>query len=256
MSDEGIKTPSGSGQKKASNIGVPAAIVLAGGLVALAIYFGGGRASVTQPANVPGGADDAAGAVPDAAVPTEPPVGDFRPVTADDHIRGSADAKITILEYSDTECPFCKDFQETMQQVMTDYPNDVRWVYRHAPLEQLHPKAPHEAVAVECAAEQGKFWEYLDKIYEVTPSNNGLDESKLPEIAQQVKVANLTQFNSCLSSDKYKQKVADDLVDAQAAGLRGTPYSILIASDGTKTPINGALPVVSVKAMIDGVLGK
>ncbi len=229
--------------KQQSALGVPIAIVLAGGLIALAIYYGGGTSRV---ANAP---------VPTAPPqPAAPTIGDIRPVSDQDHVRGPADAKITIIEYSDLECPFCKQFHPTMQQLVREYPNDVRWVYRHFPLEQLHQQAPQESVAVLCAAEQGKGWELIDKIYEVTTSNDGLDLTTLPTLAQQVGVANRTQFTACLESDKFADRLADDIADAQAAGGRGTPYSVLLAPNGEKIPINGAQSYASVKATVERFL--
>ena len=106
----------------------------------------------------------------------------MRPVSADEHILGNADARIVIVEYSDLECPFCKVFHNTMHEVVKTRAGEVAWVYRHYPIPQLHPKAFHEAEATECAWEQGgneAFWKYTDKIFEITPSNNGLEESQL-----------------------------------------------------------------------------
>ena len=141
-----------------------------------------------------------------------------------------------------------------MQQIVDEYPNDVRWVYRQFPLEQLHRKAKKQAEATECAAEQGKFWELTDKIFEVTPSNDGLDMDTLPDLARQVGVPNIQQFQSCLDSGKYTQAVEDDIADAQAAGGRGTPYSVVLTADGKKLPINGAQPYESVKQTIEQAL--
>jgi len=224
--------------------------VLAGGLVALAIYFGGDRPT-TRPTGGTGEAGD--GAAP-AAEQAGAQVGEIRPVTEADHARGPDSAKITLIEYSDLECPFCKRFHPTVQQLMKEYPSDVRWVYRHFPLEQLHSQAPREAEATECAAEQGKFWELTDLIYEVTPSNDGLDLAQLPVLAGQAGVANIPQFEACLESGKYADKVAADLADATAAGGQGTPYSVLIGPDDTKVPISGAQPYASLKAAVDKLL--
>ena len=171
-----------------------------------------------------------------------------------DSLRGADNPKVTIVEYSDTECPFCKNLHLTLKKVVEEYPNDVRWVYRHFPLDQLHKKSRKEAEAAECAGEQGKFWEMLDLIYEVTPSNDGLDLEQLPELARKAGVINSNQFTRCLESGKYSEKVASDLADAQTAGGRGTPYSVLIGSDGSKTPLSGAQPYEAVKAKIDGLL--
>ena len=106
----------------------------------------------------------------------------MRPISPDDHILGNVNAKIIIVEYSDLECPFCKMFHNTMHQVVEKSNGNVAWVYRHYPILQLHPKAFHEAEATECAWEQGgnsAFWKYTDKLFEITPSNNGLDETQL-----------------------------------------------------------------------------
>ncbi|OGD66802.1 hypothetical protein A2442_01615 [Candidatus Campbellbacteria bacterium RIFOXYC2_FULL_35_25] len=110
------------------------------------------------------------------------------PVTADDHILGSPDADVIMVEYSDLECPFCKNFHLTTKQIMAEYGENgqVALVFRHFPLDQLHSKARTEAAATECAAEIGGndvFWAYLDKVFEITPSNNGLELSKLHDIA-------------------------------------------------------------------------
>lgn len=237
--------------------GVPAAIVIAGALIAAAVYFGGGNFGNTAGTSGTQVAGNNAGAQPaqPAAAPAQPTVGDIREVTSEDHIRGATNAKVTVIEYSDLECPFCKRFHPTMQQLVDEYPNDVRWVYRHFPLEQLHSKATKQAEATECAGEQGKFWEMTDKIFKVTPSNDGLDMSTLPTLAQQVGVANIQQFQSCLDSGKYADKVAADVADAQAAGGRGTPYSVVIAADGQKFPLSGAQPYSAVKQLVDQALG-
>ena len=106
----------------------------------------------------------------------------IRPVSSEDHILGNKNAKIVIVEYSDLECPFCKVFHNTMHQVVEKSNGDVAWVYRHYPIPQLHKKAFHEAEATECAWEQkgnDGFWKYMDKLFEITTSNDGLDESRL-----------------------------------------------------------------------------
>ena len=238
---------------KSLSFGVPAAIVIAGGLIATALYFGGGKAPAQQVASGQQAANPEA-AQP-AAQPPEPTIGAFRPVDEkNDHIRGAATAKVTVIEYSDLECPFCKRFHPTMQQLLTEFPNDVRWVYRHAPLTQLHSKAPKEAEATECAGEQGKFWEMTDKIFEVTPANNGLDLAELPKLAQQVGVANAQQFQACLDSGKYAKHVEDDLADAQTAGMQGTPYSVVSAANGQTFPLSGAQPYSAVKQLVEQAL--
>lgn len=178
----------------------------------------------------------------------------YRPVSDDDHIRGDKSAEVTLIEYSDLECPFCKRIHPTLQQVMGEYDGKVRWVYRHFPLTSLHPKATIEAEASECAGAQGKFWEYIDIVYERTPSNNGLEEAKLTEFAQELKL-DMKKFASCLEDNTYSEEVQNDLADAQEAGGQGTPYSLIVDKKGNVTPISGALPFADFKAAIDAALG-
>lgn len=105
----------------------------------------------------------------------------IRPVDPTEHILGNMSGDIVIVEYSDLECPFCKNFHGTMHQVIDTDPN-VAWVYRHYPIPQLHQKAFKEAVATECAWAQGgndAFWKYTDMIYKITPSNDGLEVAEL-----------------------------------------------------------------------------
>lgn len=184
-------------------------------------------------------------------------VGNFREIDEDrDHIRGEKNAKITIIEYSDLECPFCKQFHATMKNLVANNNGNVNWVYRHFPLDGLHRKARQEAESSECAAEQGKFWEYSDKIFEVTPSNDGLDLATLPDLAKQAGVKDIKKFSDCVSSKKYAQKVQEDADDANAAGGQGTPYSIILGTKGEKIPISGALPESSIQSAIDTLLEK
>lgn len=185
-------------------------------------------------------------------------VDNIKPVTNEDHIRGDINAPVVIVEFSDLECPFCKRFHETMQRVINEYGKNkqVAWVYRHFPLDSLHPKARKEAEATECANELGgntKFWEYADRLLEVTPSNNGLDADELPNIAEFVGL-DRAKFEQCLSSGKYAQHVSDDLADATNSGGQGTPYSVVVTKNGSKFVINGAQPYENVKQTIDNAL--
>lgn len=173
--------------------------------------------------------------------------------TKNDHIRGNANAKVTIVEYSDPECPFCKQFHQTMKQLVDKYGDDIRWVYRNFPLDGLHSQARTESLAMECAAAQGKFWEYTDLLYQTTNSNNTLDLTLLPKFASQVGL-NLSKFNTCYNNKDFADKVQADIQDAQAAGGQGTPYSVLIGPDGTKTAINGAYPYAQVEQMVQQYL--
>ena len=145
-----------------------------------------------------------------------------------------------------------------MQKVMDEYGKNgkVAWIYRHFPIDSRHPKARKEAQATECANELGgndKFWAYLDRIYEITPSNNGLSLALLPEIAKYVGL-NVVDFNICINSDKYLDRIEDDLQNANVTGGLGTPWSIIITKNGKKYPVNGAQPYENIKQMIDFAL--
>ncbi len=244
--------PIQSGQKSTIQaLAVPIAIVVAGALIAGAVLFSfknntapRAPSAVAPPTQV---AEDPSKALENLKV-----------ASRDDHIRGNLDAPIKIVEYSDPECPFCKRFHETMKQVMAEYGDTgkVAWVYRHFPLDQLHSKARKEAEALECAGAQGgndTFWKYADRLYEITPSNNRLDPAELPKIAEFIGI-DVKTFNECLSSGTYAKHVADDLANAIATGGRGTPWSIFVARDGTKFPINGAQPYEAVKQLIETAL--
>lgn len=168
----------------------------------------------------------------------------IRPVNRDEHILGNPNAKVVIVEYSDTECPFCKMFHNTMHQVIMEKGGEVAWVYRHYPLEQLHKKAFHEAEATECAWEQGgndTFWKYVDELYARTGSNDSLNVSELPKIATDIGL-NVTTFNTCLENRKYKTKIEEDMINGNLIGVNGTPSSFIL-KNGKIFPfigINGA----------------
>jgi len=256
MSDE-IESKSAKASDTQSSVGVPVAIVIAGALVAAAIYFGGGTSSgdATEPIrNDNKGGGGVAAEPQDQGEIAGVAVGDIRPVDASDHVRGSAGAKVTIIEYSDIECPFCSRFHGTMQQLVAEYPNDVAWVYRHFPLEQLHDNAKIAAVATECAAEQGKFWEVLDYMFGSVNDPTEFEEENLPALVQKAGLTNMASFTTCLSSGKHEQRVERDIQDAATAGGRGTPYSVIVGPNGEKEALSGAQPYQAVKAAVDKYL--
>lgn len=249
------ETSGGAAAQKASGVNqwsVPAAIIAAGIIVALAIMYGGAgkRDQARQGANIPA-------AQQQAGIPEQKEKEiNVKAVSAADHVLGGAAAEVIVIEYSDLECPFCKRFHSTMHQVVESYNGKVAWVYRHFPLDQLHSKARKEAEATECAAELGgneKFWAYTDRLIEVTPSNNGLDLAELPKIAAYVGL-DKTKFTECLDSGKYAQAIQASVQDAMAAGAQGTPYSVVITKSGKKSVIPGALPIDQVKGIIDSAL--
>lgn len=195
------------------SLAVPIAIVLAGALVGAGIYMSGRPAA---PASVQVSNDQARQI-------------DVPAVTSADNIIGTTAADIVLVEYSDTECPFCKNFHQTLKTLQGEYgaTGDMAWVYRHFPIAQLHSKAPREAEATQCAADQGKFWPFIDKVFETTPSNDGLADADLPKIAGQVGM-DVAAFSACLSSGKHRAAVAASIAEAQKLGANGTPTSFLL----------------------------
>lgn len=236
--------------KTAAIAGAVAILVLeaiAGFVVMLVLFFGQGASGSKAITNTKSA---------NANTPvTAPAKIEIVPVSKDDHLFGNANAKVTVVEYSDLECPFCKRFHETMKQVVKDYNGQVNWVYRHFPLDSLHSKARNEAKAAECAAALGdndKFWEYIDLVFAETPANNGLDPAELPNFAERIGLQR-ADFEACQKKDEFADKITAHVADATKAGGRGTPYSVIIAGD-TKIPISGSLPIDQVKAAIDSVL--
>lgn len=229
---------------------IPAAILIAGGFIAAAVFMGGGSGNTAPVANT--GNNQPTQAAPQPTGSTDA----VRSVTSEDHIKGNPDAPIKIVEYSDFECPFCKRFHDTMNEIVADESNsDVAWVFRQFPLEQLHPvKAMAEAVASECAAELGgndAFWQFADRFMELTPSNNQTDiETVIPQIVQEIGL-DQTAFQTCFESGKYDDHIQADIANAIETGGRGTPWSVLIAPNGKTFPINGAQPTASVQQLIE-----
>ena len=220
------------------NYALPITIVVAGVIIAGAVFWAG-KSGTATPAN------------------TDNPQ-DVRAYTPGvDHILGNPDAPVKIVEYYDLECSHCKLFNTTMHQVMDYYgaSGKVAWVSRPFPLASIHSKAPKEAAAAECAAEQGgdaAYYKYVDAIFEVTPSDNGLDLAQLPVIAGQVGL-NVDTFNTCLNSGKFSKKITDSYNEAIAAGGQGTPYTLLMVGKDS-VALSGAQPYSSMRAAIDAVL--
>lgn len=229
---------------KPNTLSIPIAIVIAGALIAGAVYMGTSQSGTRD--NVQ----------PQVAERQESgDLDQMAPITEKDHIRGNPNADVVIVEYSDFECPFCKRFHTTMQQVVSEYGDRVAWVYRQFPLDQLHPvKARAEAVASECAAELGgndAFWKFADRFMELTPSNNQTDiETVIPQIVREIGL-NESAFQTCFESGKYDQHIEEDIQNAVATGGRGTPWSIVVTKSGNKYPLSGAQPYESVKQLID-----
>ena len=159
----------------------------------------------------------------------------------DDPVLGNEDAPVTIVEFSDYQCPYCSRFRfETLDQIKSAYidTGKAKFVYRDFPLSSIHPFAQKAAEASECADDQGKFWEYHDALF---TNQQLLDSADLG--------LNSGDFDSCLDSGKYQQEVQKDFQDAQRAGGQGTPYFVI-----GNTPLSGAQPFQNFQAAIEAEL--
>ncbi|MFC1612455.1 DsbA family protein [Patescibacteria group bacterium] len=180
----------------------------------------------------------------------KPPAPDVK-LEKDDHIIGASNPKAVIITYTDFECPYCGNLHTTMQKVLQNYGNKVALAYRHYPLS-FHANAEIAAQASECAAEQGKFWEYADVLFQKTGTEKAFFPSNLEKYAADLGLG--ASFNTCLRSKKYADEVQSDLAEGSGYGVQGTPGSFLIDKNGNVTIISGALPYESIKASIDSVL--
>lgn len=162
---------------------------------------------------------------------------------------GNPNAKVTLTEYSDFECPFCKRFySDAYKQIKTEYidTGKVKVVFKHFPLTNIHQNALPAAIAVECALEQGKGPQMHDKIFE----SSSLSATSLKAMAVELKLDSV-KFDTCLDSQKYKDKVLADQKEGIAAGVSGTPTVFV---EGQK--LVGAQPFSVFKTAIDAELAK
>jgi protein-disulfide isomerase len=167
-------------------------------------------------------------------------------VAAEGPTRGPKDAPVTIVEFSDFECPYCGSAFETVEQVMNAYAGKVRLVYRQFPLS-FHPHAAKAAEASLCAAEQGKFWEYHDVLFK---NQKKLEPTDLKAHATEVGI-DAQKFGQCLDSGDKKAAVDADQKAGLAAGVGGTPAFFI-----NGIFLNGAQPIDEFKKVIDGELAR
>lgn len=173
-------------------------------------------------------------------------------IKSDDHIRGAKNAKVTLVEYSDFQCPYCQRHFSVLKQALAEY-KDIALVYRHYPLS-FHQNAQIAAEGSECAAEQGKFWEYHDVLFQKGQGDGtGLTPSDLEKYAKDLGL-NSSKFNDCLAAKKYSTRVTGDLSEGNAFGVQGTPATFVVDKDGNGELVSGAVPYEALKAAIDAKL--
>lgn len=226
---------------------LPLAVLSGMVIIAIAILFstGGGQKAAKNEAP----SDER------PAMPTSVP-SDVVQLRADDHVRGAASAEVIVFEYSDSDCPFCAKFHPTLMNIVENSKGTIAWVYRSFPLTSLHPNAYTEAVMLECAAAIGgntAFWNYLDKIIEVTVDADEKGSATLLAEAGKAGI-NTAQLKTCMANEQSGAKVDKDSAEAQTFGARGTPFSIAVnTKTGKQVIIPGAYPLADVTAMIDSI---
>ncbi len=222
-------------------VGVAAFSTIAAIVLVIAMFSGSGLSLVKG--------DNDVAVAEEVNEPTAQPTqeaAEVPPVTSEDNVYGPDNAKVTLISYSDFECPYCARFSATISQIINEYGDDVRVVFRHFPLS-FHANAKGAAVAAECAAEQGEFWEMHDMIFEAnTEKNMSLETWK--DAAEEIGL-DTNDFEDCLESDRYDTKIASQMEGGAKAGVRGTPATFVNGK-----MISGALPFESFKQIIDAEL--
>ena len=170
--------------------------------------------------------------------------------SAQDHVMGSIDAPIVLIEYSDFQCPYCQVIYPSLKRIVAESNGQVAWIMREYPLYQIHPQAIPAAYGAECIAEQQGnegFWKFADAIF--------ADQSKLSdgyyEALAQTLGADVQSFSECTQSKKYEQLIQDSIAQAQLSGGNGTPYTIIYnTKTGKQFAFSGALPEAQIRALI------
>lgn len=216
----------------------PVAIIIAGVLIAGAILF-------VNTSNPNSAAVAAAG---DSALPANT---NIPAPTAEDHIIGSPDAPVVLIEYLDFQCPYCSLVHPTLKRLVEESNGQVAWVMRHLPLESIHPEARPAGLAAECIAEQlgnDGWWAFADALF---ADQQNLGNARYLSLAGELG-ADTTKYLSCVSSKKYNQKIDDQSAEGQVAGAQGTPYTV-VYGNGAQVPLSGALPYAQFAAVIKAV---
>jgi len=221
---------------------------LEGGLTDLSSAVSSVEFSV--PAGTGSGNQGAIAAPDDSGAAPQDPTVDFEALASTGSVEGSEDAPVTIVEFSDFQCPFCSRFYtQTLLQLRTDYidTGKVKLIYRDFPLSSLHPEAQPAAEASECAADQGKFWEFHDLLFE--------NQAALSTVSYKKWAADLglntEDFNSCFDTGKHRADVQADFAAGSAAGVSGTPTFFI---NGQK--VVGAQPYSVFQQIIDAELAQ
>jgi protein-disulfide isomerase len=176
--------------------------------------------------------------------------------TAGDPTKGNKNAKLTVVEFSEYQCPFCgRHVRDTVPTIDKDYiqTGKVRYVFRDLPLESIHKNAFKAAEAAQCAGEQGKYWEMHDRLF---ANQQSLEATMLPAHAQAIGV-DPKKFQACLDSGKFATDIRKDIADANKIGITGTPTTVIGLTQPNDSKIKvvkvirGAQPLATFKETLD-----
>jgi protein-disulfide isomerase len=226
---------------------IPIAIITGFAMIAIAVFF----------TNQSGGTSTQVTNQTPEAVSEEFTDGMARAVDETDYILGNPNAPIVMIEYSDYECPFCKQYHQTMHQIMDEYgvTGRIAWVYRQFPLTELHPNAPKVSEAALCVGDIGgndAFWTFSDLVFAGRNIDQGTNVTKLEQYAETSGVQR-SQYTACMNEGRMKQAVENSIRDGYDAGARGTPYTILLVGN-QQAVINGAQPYDVVKGIVENLI--
>lgn len=194
-------------------------------------------------------------------IPTQPNAAPRIAISlGDSPAKGDSNAPVTMVEFSDFQCPFCGQFySQTLPSVMQNYIDSgkVKLVYKNMPLVNLHPNAMAAAMAADCANEQGKFWEYHNKLFDGQASWSSLAGTDATKIFKQYAAGlglDTNNFNSCVDSSKYSGKVNKDLQDGSSYGVTGTPTFFIGNDKKGYAKLVGAQPFSTFQQELDSEL--
>lgn len=228
-------------------------------LVGLLVGVGGGdKPSSAKTAAAAKDTNTAPAVAGDTAAAPTGSAGDIAVPSSDtDYYRGAKpeDAAVVVVEYSDYQCPFCSRHHPTLNQVVEEYGDQVSWVYRHFPLDSIHPNATPAANAAECVGALGgneAFWTFSDALFE-QQTQLGDDLYIAEAVAAGVKEKD---FTDCYEAQQYSSEIQADLSDGTTGGVTGTPGNIVMKGTDTATAqlVSGALPFTTFKQVIDSLL--
>lgn len=218
---------------------VPAAILVAGAILAITVYSYRHQAVVAD---------------------MQGDISLMRPVGPQDHIIGNPTAPVVLVEYSDIDSPYSKAFQATMEQLMTEYAPSakVAWVYRHLPLIDQHPNSASHAEASECVNSLGgqpMFWRFIGAVQAKTPTGGQFNPRDYTSVVTSLGL-DPVKFTACITNHTFRNQVSADFADGLAIGAGGSPFSVLLIKGKEPVTIDGAIPYDAMKKILDKAIGE